>query len=49
MELFIFIVGLIVSTMVIYGIFSQVPGEMRPRNEVPQQSKSSESAKDQSV
>lgn len=34
MMLFIFIVGLCVSIMVVYGIFSLVPGEMRPPQEV---------------
>lgn len=29
MQLIIFIVGLIASILVIYGIFSQVPGEIR--------------------
>ncbi len=30
MQIFIFAVGLCVSIMVIYGIFSLVPGQMRP-------------------
>ena len=34
MEIFIFIVGLFVTVMVIYGIFSLVPGEMRPPEKV---------------
>ena len=35
MELYIFIAGFFVSFMVVYGIFSLVPGEMRPTGEVP--------------
>lgn len=34
MMIFIFIVGLCVSIMVVFGIFSLVPGEMRPPEEV---------------
>ena len=34
MELYIFIAGFFVSFMVVYGIFSLVPGEMRPPSEV---------------
>lgn len=49
MELFIFIVGLIVSTMVVYGILSQVPGEMRPPDKVAYQSKSSEAVEDKLI
>ncbi len=32
--IFMFVVGLIVSIMVIYGIFSQVPGEIRRPDKV---------------
>ena len=34
METFIFAVGLCVSTMVVYGIFSLVPREIRPPEKV---------------
>ena len=34
MEIFIFIVGLCVSIMVVFGIFSLVPGQIRPPDEV---------------
>lgn len=34
MQIFIFAVGFFVSLMVVYGIFSLVPGEMRPPDEV---------------
>lgn len=34
MHIFIFIMGLLVSTMVVYGLFSMVPGQMRPPDEV---------------
>ncbi len=34
MDTFIFVVGLLVSIMVIFGIFSQVPGEIRAPEKV---------------
>ncbi|CAN5482936.1 hypothetical protein BH10ACI1_BH10ACI1_12700 [soil metagenome] len=34
METFIFAVGVIVCLMVVFGIFSLVPGEMRPSEKV---------------
>jgi hypothetical protein len=34
MQIFMFVVGLIVSIMVIYGIFSQIPGEIRGPDKV---------------
>jgi hypothetical protein len=34
MNTFIFVVGLIVSIMVIFGIFSQVPGQIRAPDKV---------------
>ena len=33
-EIFIFIVGLCVSIMVVFGVFSLVPGQIRPPDEV---------------
>lgn len=34
MDLIIFIIGFLVTMTVIYGIFSQVPGEMSPPEDI---------------
>ncbi len=43
MQAFIFVVGLIVSILVIYGIFSQVPGQIRGPDKVVYRSSDEES------
>lgn len=45
MQLFIFIVGFFVSMMVVYGVFAQVPAEIRPPEDVSNGNSSFETEK----